>query len=819
MNSYLLPAGYEFQKVQQDYERLLAGKELFDRGTLEELDVAEDNNDRHKKLKRIREDLLPLYDDVRTVAPEVIRVAAEAIKRARNTATVPIETTFGNFDGRTAEDVANEAIQLIDDIRYIDIEHTFRVLCDLFVTARSHKERERILRSIEGLARYDLDVWKQVGFGVQKVLYDGICALSELEKKALRPVIAAMCGLFLSTDLQGMTWQFNSASLHRAAVPVSAEYEEFRSSVLALLFDLYRTATSVSEKIGTEQALSSAMRFPMDGGPDNLVAMVLDQTRQIVQFFADRVDDEPFEVLQHIEQQFLWLYRRTREIAVVKRESAIPDKAQAVVAAIENFRDRANTNDGFVKFKTLVGFEFVFPPEWDGDPMDIAGQHKYRADKIRDYAASVSTENADEWFEVIEQCAAVKSNDAATFPTFGEFLKQLAARSPNIVVSYLRKHEAALSNFIPAILEGLAQSDQPDIAVSFITAWIGQGRHLHAIAHYLRYATNTSEELVLRVGEKAIAQKDAIAAIGVIVAIVARKLTSLVDSILLPSVQMLTDLKDARWVNGCWFLPSLGPFVEGLSQEQSEALLTNMVLRQRVEHHDERVLCAVAGKHPECVLSFFKARMDHNEDGETEERYEAVPYHMVDLGKVLARHPKVVLRSARSWYSSGDSLFTFTGGRLLQNIFPELTQEYEAELLELVRGGVEDDVNFVLSLLGSYRGGVFLYELCKALIEGLPEVDKRIRQIGAILDSTGVVSGEFGMVEVYQRKKEEMQSWHTDPRSKVRAFANAHIPALDRSIAAEQWRSETDYESGAESGPKRRGSRQAAQPRGNLVEC
>ena len=368
-------------------------------------------------------------------------------------------------------------------------------------------------------------------------------------------------------------------------------------------------------------------------------------------------------------------------------------------------------------------------------------------------------------------------------------------------------------------VQGLAQSDQPDIAVSFITAWIGQGRHLHAIAHYLRYATNTSEELVLRVGEKAIAQKDAIAAIGVIVAIVARKLTSLVDLILLPSVQMLTDLKDARWVNGCWFLPSLGPFVEGLSQEQSEALLTNMVLRQRVEHHDERVLCAVAGKHPECVLSFFKARMDHNEDGETEERYEAVPYHMVDLGKVLARHPKVVLRSARSWYSSGDSLFTFTGGRLLQNIFPELTQEYEAELLELVRGGVEDDVNFVLSLLGSYRGGVFLYELCKALIEGLPEVDKRIRQIGAILDSTGVVSGEFGMVEVYQRKKEEMQSWHTDPRSKVRAFANAHIPALDRSIAAEQRRSETDYELGAESGPKRRGSRQAAQPRGNLVEC
>jgi len=43
----------------------------------------------------------------------------------------------------------------------------------------------------------------------------------------------------------------------------------------------------------------------MDGGRDDLNAMVLDDTRQIVQFFADRVDVEPFEVLQHIEHQFL----------------------------------------------------------------------------------------------------------------------------------------------------------------------------------------------------------------------------------------------------------------------------------------------------------------------------------------------------------------------------------------------------------------------------------------------------------------------------------------------------------------------------------
>ena len=38
------------------------------------------------------------------------------------------------------------------------------------------------------------------------------------------------------------------------------------------------------------------------------------------------------------------------------------NEAEDVVSAIEAFRDRVNANDRFVKFKTLVGFESVFPP-------------------------------------------------------------------------------------------------------------------------------------------------------------------------------------------------------------------------------------------------------------------------------------------------------------------------------------------------------------------------------------------------------------------------------------------------------------------------
>src|SRR5262249_38251179 len=58
MDEYLLPAGYEFQKVQHDFQRLIQGKELFDRGTIEALDACANNNERYEILRSLREYVL-----------------------------------------------------------------------------------------------------------------------------------------------------------------------------------------------------------------------------------------------------------------------------------------------------------------------------------------------------------------------------------------------------------------------------------------------------------------------------------------------------------------------------------------------------------------------------------------------------------------------------------------------------------------------------------------------------------------------------------------------------------------------------------------
>jgi hypothetical protein len=69
-----------------------------------------------------------------------------------------------------------------------------------------------------------------------------------------------------------------------------------------------------------------------------------------------------------------------------------------------------------------------------------------------------------------------------------------------------------------------------------------------------------------------------------------------------------------------------------------------------------------------------------------------------------------------------------------------------------------------------------------------------VSDIERALEATGVVSGEFGFVSAYQEKRRAIEPWLEDKRRRVRKFAERYIRSLDRAIAAEQRRAETDLE-------------------------
>jgi hypothetical protein len=238
----------------------------------------------------------------------------------------------------------------------------------------------------------------------------------------------------------------------------------------------------------------------------------------------------------------------------------------------------------------------------------------------------------------------------------------------------------------------------------------------------------------------------------------------------------------------------LQAFLSELSEAQCEVILENLALCARIDHDEEQILRPIAEKFPRSVWRFLNTRLDRDAGKKSGERYEAIPYELRELAKPLSRDAVFAVDTVRSWYSSDQMLFQFRGGKVLHNVFPGFSAELEAKLISIVQKGTDEAINFVLAILRTYQGEIFLHSVCKEVVNGLRDDDRRLSEIEVILESTGGVSGQFGFVEAYQRKKDEVSSWLSDSRPKVRAFAEKYQRTLDRTIASEQRRSEADYE-------------------------
>jgi ppGpp synthetase/RelA/SpoT-type nucleotidyltranferase len=132
MTRYLLPAGYEFQRVQHDYERLQQGKALFDRDLLSQLDAATNNNERHEIISSLKQDVLPNYDDIAAIYGDVVSALLAAAKKARGVVVQPIKLPVGELPGKTPDDVVGVVVDTIAAYRYADVERSFDALRELY---------------------------------------------------------------------------------------------------------------------------------------------------------------------------------------------------------------------------------------------------------------------------------------------------------------------------------------------------------------------------------------------------------------------------------------------------------------------------------------------------------------------------------------------------------------------------------------------------------------------------------------------------------------------------------------------------------------
>lgn len=495
--------------------------------------------------------------------------------------------------------------------------------------------------------------------------------------------------------------------------------------------------------------------------------------------------------MQHLEHRFFYDYLRAKGLTVdAENRFGCQAEAEALVSTIFKFRDTINADDRFVRYKVLVGFESVYPGHWTNKEFDYKGGDEYRRGEANRYIDEINAANESDWFDLIARCAETKSNDLATFPVFGNFISKLAEYKPEVASRFLAKASDDLRNFLAGFLNGLALSGRPDIYERILETELESAKNLTGVARHLRYSDVKKPDFAARLLKRAIDKGDQIAIIECVLLVLEHYGTEKIsdaDTFVRDALTFLNDRKDPRWVSEAWFLEKATKFYEELSPERTVQLLQNLGYVRQVDYQVERVLVRLAERQPTAVWDYLGARLAREaKDGDDEERFEAVPFRFHGLEKVLSKDPQLAISKGLKWFVQDPELFQFRGGRVLSNAFPNCTPEFAGAVVELVKAGGDTEAEFALAILQNYRGENSTHVVLKEIVSQFPDDARKMSGVRASIDSTGVVSGEFGLAEAWRVKKESLTEWLADERPMVKAFAEKHIAHLDLMIMSER---------------------------------
>jgi len=594
----------------------------------------------------------------------------------------------------------------------------------------------------------------------------------------------------LKFEVGGTTWNFDSVTIHRGAVRPSGALREVRHAALDTLRDLFRASDNDQVRRTIKHAFNDATRPPSDSGVDaNLIEVLLGDAIRIVSVYREFADRMSFALLQSVEHDLFWLHRhRGKPRADFQNKTSIVALHGELARAIIAFRDQVNADRRFVIYKTLVGFESVFLPMWDGET-DVERNADYRRKRIGEFVTDVTAENSAEWFDIIALCARTKSNDAATFPSFGSFLEELGQRKPDLVLKLIAKLDDDLARFLPWLLKGLEIGERLDAVTSLVGAWLIERKYLREIVIYCSIAPTFDAGLLERAIGGAISNSDSIAVVWAMEA-AARQNKSpeeLVERVFLPGLRYLASMRDTRWVGAVWPFTRKSAIFSSLSEAGVEEVLTSLVPEIKLAHEAEWVLAVIAKEWPVRVIDYFIDRLRLANTDDAPKGYEPVPFSLSELEDPLASFAADMVRKLREWHDDDARLFQYRGAQFLKAIFPKFTP-LGASLRSIVAQGERRGLEFVLAVLRVFDGRKVLQPICRDIVATLQPGDELLTEVEVVLDTTGMVSGQFGFVEAYLGKKAEIQDWLTDPREQVRVFAERHMRSLDRAIAAEQRR-------------------------------
>jgi len=690
---------------------------------------------------------------------------------------------FGKLYGKSHEDLLEQSIKILNKIRYLETKRVFKLLERLH-QHNNKKVKSEVLKAFEHISQYNLFVLQQIEYKTQNLTLDEIESWSDAKILKNLEILFIVTKELLTPTFEGQSMpDYKTFTFHSGPLVVSENLKNIRKRTISLLKRIYLLTKDLPQKTKILRSLQEATQTPHSHlYGDDMEQMVLDDTKDIIEFYLEILPKAENEIIQDIEEQKIWFVRR------FKKEP--PARLNELAEAIQS-------NSAYSMFRVFVGYDGRLDPDYD-----FNRDRETRSQKIKEFISDISETNFEDWRNKI--LTVVKNYSAAepgSYGYFETFLSELGNKKPELGVLLIEKSEKEIAPFLISLLSGIWKSDTKK-AKDLISKWTDEGKYLYSWAFIFVVVDDIDDKLFRKILDKAKELKDTRALNNILRSTLHHypKHKNL-KPVFIEIIKELARYKDTWWVENLWFKGE--SILSDLTEKELDVILDGLLLLPNIEYRGEEILKPVAEKYPEKVIAFFHKRVEIESKKKrgVDDRYDGVPFNFHKLGEVLKQHEKVIVPILIKWYGDGGNkhnwLFRWEASHLFEEIFPGFSPVLEQSLIDLVKKVNKNSRGIVFSVLGKYKGGQFLWGVVKALVQqyaGTKEYEEVQGHLFGYLSQTGVVSGEDGFVRAYQAKKQEIEDLKKDSSKQVRKFAKEYDDYLDRRITDETKRTNEQIE-------------------------
>jgi ppGpp synthetase/RelA/SpoT-type nucleotidyltranferase len=774
--SQLKTVQIDFDFIERQWEDLKMGKQIFSEDFLHNLEQASTNNDMWQKLKLLLEHI-EKFGDKTPKELKVTEIINSTLEKSKALKKEPIRTVLGNLPGHDYVDVAIACLDILDRLRFVHPKEVFDLLGCLSID-KNEKIKKKSLDVASNMAKYTY--WpkeEKIYYHPQLFILDDIEKWNNKRLLKYLDLIVKVTEELLSPSFEGTSWSNHKTFvLHQGALRADETVKAIRERTINILKKLYSLSNTISNRKQILLALGYATHIPHQGDySSELEKMVLDNSNTLISYYISIIEEGPDnEIIKTIEEQQYWFTKRfPKGLKNLKKLKALIGK-----------------NKKYETYKVFVGWDYRF-----SDGMDWREAEILRKQKIDEYVKQITVKSFPQWQKNI--LSVIKNykqlNNEGQFRYFKIFLNETGKNKPKIAERLILENEKELEPFLVDLVGGIWEGGQKNKSKKILLDWIKKDKHLSTSAYIPWYIREIDEQLLKKVYEKAKKQNDINALTNIVLSVTGNFEDSRVGKELFVNcVRELKKHKNYWWVNQVWF--NGNSLLETLTEDDWNVVLGSLLVAPDIDYQLEEILSVVAEKSPRELIGFFQKRLRIKSAKKQEERYDAIPFDLHKLNEPLGKNAKIVIEEILKWFKNKDWVSYWEGGHLLQAIFPGFDEQLEKQLIKLLQSKDKDKAKIVLYILRSYKGETFLHNVCKEFVKQFPKNKKYKGEMFIVLSQMGVVSGEYGFIHGYERKKQEVQEWTKDKSKVVRDFAREYEKYLSKQIDYEKKRADEDIE-------------------------